>query len=287
MAVRVASVLGLPLALLAPAPLAILCLRQGAPVLLGWAAAGAGALGLLAGPASGAAFVFVVGIPAFLIARGLAARWPPEWVVGGTGAVVATATLAALYVLLPEGIRPWVGQLVDQTIAAYSQGGADETAQWLQARSAPLAGFVYAMLPLGMASSGIAVGAASLLVTRAYLARRPVAGVEPFSPLTWHLPDVWIWALIAAGVLLLVPHDAARIVGANALGIMALAYAFQGWAVTAYIFDAKAVHPILQATFYLLMLLWPPLATFLVLVGVLDVWTDLRKVRAADDAAGA
>jgi uncharacterized protein YybS (DUF2232 family) len=283
----VASVLGLPLGLLAPAPLAILCVRRGLPVLLGCVAVGAVALGTLGGPPGGAAYVLVAGVPALLIARGLARGWPPEGIVGAAGAVVAAATLGALHLLLPDGIRPWVKQMVDQTIDAYArQGGPDEMVRALQAQAEHLAHLLYDMLPLGVAATGILLGAASLLVTRAYLARRPVAGVTPFSPLAWYLPDTWIWALIATGALLLVPHDWARIAGANALGVVALAYGFQGWAVTQSIFHAKGVHPLLQAVFYLLMLLWPVLAVFLVLAGVLDVWTDLRKVRPAAEEDG-
>lgn len=275
----------MPLGLFAPAPLAILFLRRGLPLFLVCCALGMGALWGLAQVAGTASFLFAVAVPAFLIARGLARRWAPEWVVGAAAGVLTLATLAGLYLTLPDGVRAWVGQLVNQLIDTYAhQGAPEQMVHALKAEAGPLADFAYRMLPATVAFTGILLGAASLLTTRAWLARHPEAGPAPFDPLAWHLPDPWIWALIAAGVLLLLPHPAAKVVGGNGLGVLALFYGFQGWAVVACFFKAKGVHWAIRTAFYALLVLWPVLTLFLVLVGVFDTWTDLRKVRPRPEA---
>jgi uncharacterized protein YybS (DUF2232 family) len=285
-AVQFLSVLGMPMALFAPAPLAVLCVRRGEPVFLACALLGLAAAGLAWGVGGAGAFLLAVAAPAFLIARGLTRGWAPEWVVGAAAALLTGATLGALTATLPDGIGPWVAGLVSQSIDLYAQQGAPEP--WVTAlkeQREQLTAFFHHMLPMGLAWSGMALATASLLAARAFFVRHPHPAATPFAPLTWHLRDEWVWALIAAGALLLVPYPPARIAGGNALGVLALAYAFQGWAVVGYIFEAKAVHRAVRIVFYLLLLLWPMLSLFLVLVGVLDIWTDLRKVRPRPDAA--
>jgi uncharacterized protein YybS (DUF2232 family) len=270
----------MPLGLFAPAPLAILCVRRGFGLFAICCVLGMGALFGLSQIAGAASFLFAVAIPAFLIARGLARGWAPEWVVGAAAGVLTVATLVALQFTLPDGVRAWVGQLVNQLIDTYAaQGAPEQMVHALKDQAGPLSDFAYHMLPATVAFTGILLGAASLLTTRAWLARRPDFGPAPFDPLAWHLPDPWIWALIAAGVLLLLPHPWAKVAGGNALGVLALFYAFQGWAVVACIFKVKGIHWAVRTAFYALLILWPVLSLFLVLVGVFDTWTDLRRVR--------
>lgn len=277
---RLLGFFGMPLGLFAPAPLAVLCVRHGQVAMLLTAALGVAGLWGGQGAEAAVAFVFAVGLPAYLIGRGLKAGWPPEVVVGVCAALLSLATYAALRLGLPDGIRPWVADLVTRTIDLYAaQGVPEETVAMLRDRAEPFTDLFFHLLPLVLMTSGIALGTASLLSARGWLARRKTEGLAPFSPLAWHLPDTWIWALIVAGILTLVPHEGAKVAGQNALGVMAIAYSLQGWAVVASIFHTRKVHALLQGAFYAVMVLWPPLAAALVLIGLTDVWTDLRKVR--------
>jgi len=279
-AVRLLGFFGMPLGLFAPAPLAVLCVRHGPAAMLLTAALGAAGLWGGQGAEAAVGFIFAVGLPAYLIGRGLKAGWPPEVVVGVTALLLSAATYGALRVALPDGIRPWVADLVARTIDLYAtQGVPDETVTMLRDRAEPFTDLFFHLLPLGLMASGIALGTASLLAARRWLLKRGTPGLFPFSPLDWHLPDPWIWGLIAAAVLTLAPHEGAKVAGQNALGVMGIAYALQGWAVMASIFHHRKVHLLVQGGFYALMILWPPLAAALVLIGLTDVWTDLRKVR--------
>jgi Predicted membrane protein (DUF2232) len=279
-AVRLLGLFGMPLGLFAPAPLAVLLVRHGGAAMLLTAALGVAGLWGAQGAEAAAAFAFAVAVPGYLIGRGLKAGWHPEWVVGASAVLLCASTYEGLRLALPDGIRPWVAGLVTQTIDLYAKQGVPEaTVAMLRGRADEFSGLFYHLLPLVLMTSGLALGTASLLAARAWLIRRKVEGLAPFDPLSWHLPDTWIWLLIAAGALTLVPHEAAKVAGQNALGVMAIAYAIQGWAVVASIFHHRKAHALIQGAFYAVMILWPPLAAALVLIGLTDVWTDLRRVR--------
>jgi uncharacterized protein YybS (DUF2232 family) len=279
-AVRLLGFFGLPLGLFAPAPLAVLLVRNGGTTMLLTGALGAAGLWGAQGAEAAAAFAFAVGIPGFLIGRGLKLGWPPELVVGASAALLSAFTYLGLRLALPGGIRPWVAGLVNQTIDLYARQGVPEaTVAMLRDRAGPFADAFFHLLPLVLMTSGLALGTASLLSAWGWLARRKEEGLAPFAPLSWHLPDIWIWGLIVAGVLTLLPYEGLKVAGQNALGVMAIAYAIQGWAVVASIFHHRKAHALLQGAFYAVMILWPPLAAALVLIGLTDVWIDLRRVR--------
>lgn len=279
-AVRVLSLFGAPFTLFASAPLAVLCIRRGETVFLGASAAGAVLAGLFMGGPTAGAFLLSVAFPAILISRGLAFRWRPEKVVGIAAVVITVCALVALEAMLPGGIRPWVGELVTQNIAAYKAAGAPkDMVAMIEGQADAYARFMFRIMPMAFMWSAMALTVAGLLATRAYFARRPHAAVV-LSPLDrWHLPDNWVWVLITAGVLALVPVGTMQVVGGNVLGVMALAYAFQGWAVLAHQFEARRVHQAVRIAVYLILLLWPVFVLLLVAVGVFDVWTDVRRVR--------
>jgi len=276
----------MPLAMFAPTPMAVLAIRRGESLFLGMAALGAVLCGLLLGPPSAVAYLFVVALPALLIGRGLAFDWAPEKIVGIAAVILTAVTITALEALAPGGLRPWIAELVTQTVEMYRQAGAPpEMIGALESRTDSTATFLYYITPMAFMWSGMGVAAAGLLATRAVFQRQPHPAVTLTDLTRWSLPDSWIWGLIGSAVLLLLPVDPLRILGGNVLGILSLAYAFQGWAVMVYVFRAKQVHIAVQAGVYVALLLWPVLAIFLVGLGVFDLWTDVRRVRQPEPPA--
>ena len=287
-AIRVLSLFGAPLALFAAAPMAVLCIRRGESNFLMTAMAGAVVSGLLMGGPSAIAYALTVAFPAMLIARGLAYGWRPEKIVGIATVVIAGISVLMLQAVLPEGVRPWIDRLVTESISSYQANGAPPAIVAMMKQQAEnYANVMYHVIPMAFAWSGMALTVASMLATRGYFARTPHPAVT-LSPITrWSLPDSWVWVLIGAAVLALMPSDPMRVVGGNLLGVLALAYACQGWAVMAHQFEAREVHPGLRAAVYMILLLWPIFVLLLAAVGVFDVWTDVRKVHegAVPDAA--
>jgi len=279
-AVRVLSVLGMPMALFAAAPMAVLCIRKGESVFLATAATAIVAAALVMEGASAGAYALTVAFPALLIARGLAFGWRPEKIVGICAAVISVLALLALNAALPDGVRPWIAQVVADNIALYKEAGAPtDVIAMLERQADAYARWMFNMMPMAFVWSGMALTAASMLATRAYFSRRPHPAVALTPINRWHLPDTWVWVFIASAVLMLLPIGESKALGGNLLGILALAYAFQGWAVMAYLFEHKGVHPAVRYAVYMILLLWPVFVVFLVLIGIFDVWTDSRKVR--------
>ncbi len=288
-AIRVLSVLGMPLALFAAAPLAVLCIRRGESVFLATAAAASmGAALLLGGGSAAGAYALTVAFPALLIARGLAFQWRPEKIVGIAAVVIAAMALMALAAVLPDGIKPWIDQLVADNIAAYRAAGAPaDVLATLEQQSDFYAQLMYDVMPMAFVWSGMGLTVASMLAVRAYFARRPHPAVTLATPINrWYLPDVVVWAFIIATALALLPLGGLRVLGGNLMGVLAMAYALQGWAVMSYLFEHRQVHPAVQGATYMILLLWPVFVVFLVLLGLFDVWTDSRKVRDDTPSAG-
>jgi len=285
LAVQLLATLGLPLMLFTAAPLAVLCVRQGESVFLTTAAIGLVGTGLVLGPSGAAAFLVAGAVPALLIGRGLAFQWAPERIVGPVVVIAAVATLATLS--QGDGLRAWVAQVVDQIVAGYKAAGLPpEVVDTLTQQAASLTTTLYHISPMLFTWGGMLLGTAALLATRYFFTRYPHPAVT-LTPLTrWHLPDVWVWGLIGAAVLAMVPEVSIRVCGKNLLGVLALAYAFQGWAVMVHVFRARRVHPAIQGFCYLTLLLWPLSViglAILLLAGVFDMWTDVRKLRTPAD----
>lgn len=275
---------GVPFALFSPAPLAIVGIRQGEAYLLG---AGGGAVlisGFLLGPGAGGAFLFGAAVPALLIARGLVFDWAPERVVATSAGLFTAATFFAVEMFSPGGMRAQVADVVERTISAYRQAGAPEMSVMpLEKQAAFLTDFLYYTSPTSFMWSGALICLFGLIATRHYFSLNPHPAVPDLTSLSrWHFPDRWIWVLIAAGIAVLVPGALIRMVAGNVLGMLALAYALQGWAVMVYVFRVRRTHMVLQVAFYLMLLMWPVLVAVLAVFGVFDIWTDSRGLRRED-----
>lgn len=272
---------GVPFALFASAPLAIVGLRQGEVYLLGAAGGAMLISGILLGPGAAGAFLFGAAVPAVLIARGLVFGWAPERMVGAAAGIFTVTTFWAVETFSPGGMRAQIAEMVERTIAAYRQAGAPELAVVpLEKQAAFLTDFLYYTSPTSFMWSGALICVFGLLATRHYFSLNPHPAVPASPSLTrWYFPDRWIWVLIAAGVVVLVPGTLTRMVAGNVLGVVALAYALQGWAVMVFVFRARQTHIALQAMFYIMLLMWPVLVVLLGIFGVFDIWMDPRKVR--------
>jgi uncharacterized protein YybS (DUF2232 family) len=108
---------------------------------------------------------------------------------------------------------------------------------------------------------------------------RQHGGAYPdFGDLTlWKVPERTVWFLIAAGVGMLVPAEPARQIGLNVLILCLFAYLFQGLAITACFFKRKRIPPFFRYLFYGLVFAQQYVALTLAILGLVDLWVDLRK----------
>ncbi len=95
----------------------------------------------------------------------------------------------------------------------------------------------------------------------------------------WRLPDKLIWLFIAGALITLVPVSPLRMVGINVLICMSLIYLFQGFAVLSFFLHKWHVPRALRFIIYAMMLFQSFGTVLLLIIGIGDVWLDLRRLK--------
>ncbi len=238
----------------------------------------------LLGPSAAAFFLcsfFLIGI---LLGEGVARGVAPDRTIGlATLVPLAASGLLAFGIAASRGgvipvLRDAIRRGFEELILLYRQAGVP--GEQIQAMQEAEGQAVEAIL---MLSPGLMVVFFGLAVTANYLAVRrwtaaryplPVASLD-----RWFLPDVFVWGVIAAGSLLLIPFGAARVVGGNLVVVYLLLYGFQGLAVGAHFLTRWRVARLVRWAGLALVLIQPFLWLGLAAAGLADVWADFRKVR--------
>ncbi len=108
-------------------------------------------------------------------------------------------------------------------------------------------------------------------------------GVRPWIEYRyWVLPEKLVWLVIASAVLVMVPMEPGRSIGLNLLLVSGLLYCFQGTSIMIFYFYKWSVPVFLRTVIYLILFFQSFGAIFLAVVGVADVWFDVRKLNNSD-----
>ncbi len=94
----------------------------------------------------------------------------------------------------------------------------------------------------------------------------------------WRLPDHFIWLVILPGFGVYFLHATPRIVSLNILIAALTAYFFQGLCVINYYLAKKRMPPLVKAVIYFTLFVIQIVAVMVVLMGLLDMWMDFRKI---------
>jgi Predicted membrane protein (DUF2232) len=107
-------------------------------------------------------------------------------------------------------------------------------------------------------------------------------GVPPLA--SWQVPFASVWMLAAGLALVATRQHTAVVVGANVVGVAALWFAVQGFAVGLTAFGRRGQR-LLRGLLLLLaaLLAWPFVLSALALLGAMDLWVDFRRLRQAAD----
>ncbi len=139
--------------------------------------------------------------------------------------------------------------------------------------------FVRLLPGIGLATS-VAQAACCIGVARALLAKNPGAAPRfasrPFA--VWHAPDTWVWGLIGCLALFMLPHELPRLIGWNLAILYAVVYGAQGTAIVDFYLRKFRVRPFMRGLMLGILIAFPS-AVFLVALGIVDIWADVRKVR--------
>jgi uncharacterized protein YybS (DUF2232 family) len=103
-------------------------------------------------------------------------------------------------------------------------------------------------------------------------------GFAPWPPYRqWRLPDWLVWGVVLSGTAILPLPEMMRNAALNLMFILGLLYFFQGLAVTGSLLGRWSVPSPLQAVIYFLLFIQVYGVFILIVLGLLDVWLNLRK----------
>lgn len=94
----------------------------------------------------------------------------------------------------------------------------------------------------------------------------------------WVLPEKLIWLVIIAVTLIMAPMEPGRTIGLNMLLISGLLYCFQGVSILVFYFHKWNLPVFVRTIIYLILFFQSFGAVFLAVIGIADVWVDIRKL---------
>lgn len=266
-----------------------LALALGGP----WAAGLAAAVALLAvGVVRGGPAALVVALKYVLPGAALGLALGRRLPVVASVLLAAGASLAGfgllVWLLAPAGAGP-LAYLERQVTAQIAEleawparlGTSGEEPSWAADTSRLVVAALRQAGP-GMVGLGVLAGAlANYVVARLCLHR--AGGFPAFAEEA--VPDHFVWAVIAAGALLLSGREPLGAAGLNLLLVLTPVYAIQGLAVLRHFFQRVGVPRLLQVMSFGLFAMQPVLLVAAACVGLSDLWIDFRKIRRAPTAA--
>jgi len=279
-------VLGQALALFTPVP-AILAFirngrREGSAVLIASTALSAA----LGGWQSSLIFFFSFALMAVGAAEGMRRAMKPEQValLGGLLPVGAIAILLSFYFIKIgknplEYMEAFLRSSIAEAAKLYTSMGMAEMASMAASIPDKFIYYFVRLAPGMVIATSVLQAACCYGMSRIMLARKqetpsfagPAFGV-------WHAPDSWVWGLILSLSLIIIPHETARLVGWNLAILFAVVYLAQGSAIIEFQLKKTRFKPFARGLIIGLLLALPAIV-FVVALGIVDIWADVRKVR--------
>jgi uncharacterized protein YybS (DUF2232 family) len=270
----------LPLAMFSPFPLTLQRLRGGF---------GSGFLStlfstsLLAGifsPGQALGYVLLLAIPGLLIAeamaRGRGLRRGAVLAFAAVALVIGVALFFASGTLMERALEPIDQARAPEFLEQLKKSGwsAERITEWTD--QAELTRSVLAVVyPAAYVIMGGLIVLANAALLRLYLARRDPGWLDGSELEGLRLPLSTAVIFVLAGASVVFP--AVRPAGYNVLLVLAFLFALQGLAVVSFYARRLAAPPFLRAAVVVLVLANPWAPQILALVGLFDIWLDLRK----------
>lgn len=289
MASHVLPVVGIVISLVCPAPLVVLGLRHS----LGRACLGTLVATIIAGAFLGVtgALFFAFGFGVLGISLGyLARKCDSGSDIMLYGVLVSLASKLILMVIMVRltGINPFsldpetIGSTVDRVVEFYRNAGMPEaTLQGLtdQFRS------TISMLPHIFPSLLVMAAAVdcfmSYVISGTVLKRIGEFRLPPLPAFSeWRFPKSLFWALLASMGLQLLGAQGGQVLvaaGINIRILVSMLFFFQGISVVWFLLKDRGLGPVVRSIILGVLALVPLLSQMVLVVGIVDMWYDLRK----------
>jgi len=175
-----------------------------------------------------------------------------------------------------------ISEDLDQSLALYKETSSGIYQAELESRFRQFKEVVMRFLPGLLGSVFLTISLSNILVPKIYLAK--CLKSEAFAPVfpQWKLPEPMVWVIITAGGLAFLGKGILKVCGGNALLLLSSIYFFQGIAVVAFYFGRLKVPAFIRwITYILLCIQWYGLM-LVVVIGLSDVWFNLRAKAPSD-----
>lgn len=207
-----------------------------------------------------------------------AATLAGSWILLST--ILATGLEQHPYSLLLNSIN----EGMDEAVTYYRMNGSlpEETVHLLETTFQEMKILLPRVMPALLVCIVLMIVWFTMVAGNRLIARKTGTGPWPEYRL-WTLPDKLIWVLILSSVLIMLPMEPGRTVGLNLLLITGLLYCFQGIAIVLFYFYKWSVPHFLRAIIYVILFFQSFGAIFLAILGVVDIWFDLRRLHRAEN----
>lgn len=283
----VIPLLGQVVALFTPVPLILVYVRNGKREGFISLIASSVIIGVIGGWQLAVILLFSFGLMAIGISEGMRRQWKPEScaLAGGLLPLIVLAIVTALYVF-KSGKNPvlalddYLRESIAEAARFYTQLGLAEMANVISSISDTFVYYFVRLIPGIMIATSVFQAACCYGLSRALILRRPGASpaLTNTSLAAWHAPDVWVWGLIIALALIMVPGEPAKFTGWNLAILYALLYLVQGIAIVEHYLRKGRIRPYIRGLIHTLILALPSIV-FVIALGIVDIWADFRKVR--------
>jgi uncharacterized protein YybS (DUF2232 family) len=269
-----------PIATFSPLPLSLQRLRRGLSSGLLAALLAASLLAGVFSPGQGLVFAALFALPGLLIAEGMARgrglRRGALWAFLAVAAVLATALFFASGSLLLRALGPIEYAQGPEFLGQLKESGwtADMITQWSSQWKAT-GEILTVVYPAAYIIWGGFVVLANAALLRLYLSRRDPGWLDGSEFEGLRVPIGMAVAFVLAGGA--VVFQALRPAAYNVLLVLAFFFGLQGLAVVSFYARRLAAPPLLRAAVVLLVLVNPWAPQILALMGLFDIWLDLRK----------
>lgn len=282
----VIPLLGQVIALFTPVPLILIYVRgskqEGVSALIGASAV----IALLGGWQAAAILFFTFGLMALGIGEGLRRGLKPEQTtLLGSFLPIAVMTLIVVFYIARTGKNPivvaeeYLRGSVAEAAKLYTAMGLAEMAKTIDSVSDAFIHYLVRLIPSILIATSVVQAACCYGIARSIIRRGSGAdSAAGASLVSWHAPDSWVWGLIAALALVVVPQEAAHITGWNLAILFGVVYLAQGAVIVEHYLRKAGITAVMRGLILALILALPSIV-FVIALGVVDIWADFRKVR--------
>ncbi|MBW2632067.1 MAG: YybS family protein [Deltaproteobacteria bacterium] len=235
---------------------------------------------------TGVIYLFFLGSIGLVLSEVLRRNWSIEKTVAYSVSILLILSFVILlYLSLISGKAPWgiigthMSAIVQENIDLYSRTGVStQYIELMKENSDRITSVLTGLLP-----SLILVGAAFFIwlniLGGKWLFRKRGMWYPDFGDLSlWKTLDKTVWFVVIAGVFILIPSEGFRILGLNIVIVLLFIYMLQGLAIISFFFKRKNVPVVFRAFGYFLIFAQQFLIFIVAGLGLIDTWTDFRKL---------